>query len=127
MKKLFAVALGVLTAFGGFLDIGDLVTNAVVGSRFGLALVWVVAVGVLGNVVLRIGDNVHTPILNNQARTFVDASVRYDLGAANPNFEGVRLQLNATNLFNEVEQLCTTGFCYFDEGRKVVASVRYRF
>lgn len=48
MKKLFAVALGVLTAFGGFLDIGDLVTNAVVGSRFGLSLVWVVVVGVIG-------------------------------------------------------------------------------
>lgn len=47
MKKVFAVALGILTAIGGFLDIGDLVTNAVVGSRFGLALVWVV-VGVVG-------------------------------------------------------------------------------
>ena len=43
MKKIFAVALGVLTAIGGFLDIGDLVTNAVVGSRFGLALAWVVS------------------------------------------------------------------------------------
>lgn len=48
MKQIFAVALGVLTAIGGFLDIGDLVTNAVVGSRFGLALAWVVPVGVLG-------------------------------------------------------------------------------
>lgn len=48
MKKVFAVALGILTAIGGFLDIGDLVTNAVVGSRFGLALVWVVMVGVVG-------------------------------------------------------------------------------
>jgi Mn2+/Fe2+ NRAMP family transporter len=48
MKNVFAVALGVLTAIGGFLDIGDLVTNAVVGSRFGLALAWVVPVGVLG-------------------------------------------------------------------------------
>lgn len=48
MKKFFAVALGILTAIGGFLDIGDLVTNAVVGSRFGLALVWVVLVGVVG-------------------------------------------------------------------------------
>ena len=42
MRKIFAVALGILTAIGGFLDIGDLVTNAVVGSRFGLALAWVV-------------------------------------------------------------------------------------
>jgi Mn2+/Fe2+ NRAMP family transporter len=48
MTKLFSVALGVLTAIGGFLDIGDLVTNAVVGSRFGLGLAWVVVVGVLG-------------------------------------------------------------------------------
>ncbi len=48
MGKIFSVALGILTAIGGFLDIGDLVTNAVVGSRFGLALAWVVPVGVLG-------------------------------------------------------------------------------
>ena len=48
MKRLLGVALGVLTAIGGFLDIGDLVTNAVVGSRFGMSLVWVVVVGVVG-------------------------------------------------------------------------------
>lgn len=48
MKKVFAVALGILTAIGGFVDIGDLVTNALVGSRFGLSLAWVVVVGVVG-------------------------------------------------------------------------------
>ncbi|BBY43780.1 Nramp family divalent metal transporter [Mycolicibacterium celeriflavum] len=48
MKKVLAVGLGILTAIGGFVDIGDLVTNAVVGSRFGLALAWVVVVGVVG-------------------------------------------------------------------------------
>lgn len=48
MKRLFAVALGILTAIGGFLDIGDIVTNAVVGSRFGMSLAWVVVVGVAG-------------------------------------------------------------------------------
>lgn len=48
MKRLLGVALGILTAIGGFLDIGDLVTNAVVGSRFGLNLAWVVVVGVIG-------------------------------------------------------------------------------
>src|SRR3954470_11510424 len=48
MAKLFSIALEILTAIGGFLDIGDLVTNAVVGSRFGMALAWVVPVGVLG-------------------------------------------------------------------------------
>ena len=39
----------------------------------------------------------------------------------------VKLQVNATNLLNEVNQVCTTGFCYYDEGRKVVASVKYSF
>jgi len=48
MKRLLGVALGILTAIGGFLDIGDLVTNAVVGSRFGLTLAWAVLVGVVG-------------------------------------------------------------------------------
>jgi Mn2+/Fe2+ NRAMP family transporter len=48
VKRIFAVALGVLTAIGGFVDIGDLVTNAVVGSRFGMSLAWVVVVGVIG-------------------------------------------------------------------------------
>ena len=48
MKKLFAVALGILTAIGGFVDIGDLVTNGLVGSRFGMSLGWVVVVGIVG-------------------------------------------------------------------------------
>ncbi|RYG79719.1 hypothetical protein EON77_08730, partial [bacterium] len=48
MKRILGVALGVLTAIGGFVDIGDLVTNAVVGARFGTSLVWVVLVGVIG-------------------------------------------------------------------------------
>ncbi len=73
------------------------------------------------------GDDLHTPVLNNSARTFVDAAVRYDLGKLNSAMDGVKLQVNATNLLNEVNQVCTAGFCYYDEGRKVVASVKYRF
>jgi Mn2+/Fe2+ NRAMP family transporter len=48
MKMVFGLALGVLTAIGGFLDIGDLVTNSVVGARFGMSLTWAVVVGVIG-------------------------------------------------------------------------------
>jgi manganese transport protein len=48
VKKVFGVALGVLTAIGGFVDIGDLVTNSLVGARFGLSLAWVVVLGVIG-------------------------------------------------------------------------------
>nr|WP_228501359.1 divalent metal cation transporter [Nocardioides agariphilus] len=40
--------MGILTAIGGFVDIGDLVTNAQVGARLGWSLGLVVMVGVLG-------------------------------------------------------------------------------
>ena len=48
MKKLLQVTLGILTAIGGFVDMGDLVANAAVGARFGMNLAWVVVVGVVG-------------------------------------------------------------------------------
>jgi Mn2+/Fe2+ NRAMP family transporter len=48
VKKFLAIALGILTAIGGFVDIGDLVTNAQVGARFGLSLAWIVVLGVIG-------------------------------------------------------------------------------
>jgi Mn2+/Fe2+ NRAMP family transporter len=48
VKKFLAITLGILTAIGGFVDIGDLVANALVGSRYGFALAWVVPIGVVG-------------------------------------------------------------------------------
>jgi manganese transport protein len=48
MGRLLGVTLGILTAIGGFVDIGDLVTNALVGSRFGLSLAWATILGVVG-------------------------------------------------------------------------------
>ncbi len=48
MKKVASLALGVFTAIGGFIDIGDLITDALIGARFGLALVWVTVVAVIG-------------------------------------------------------------------------------
>jgi len=34
MRRVLGVARGILTVIGGFVDIGDIVTNAFVGSRF---------------------------------------------------------------------------------------------
>jgi Mn2+/Fe2+ NRAMP family transporter len=51
VKKLIAVTLGILTAIGGFVDMGDLVANAETGARFGFGLAGVVVVGVVGIVV----------------------------------------------------------------------------
>ena len=48
MKKIFGVALGILAAIGGFVDIGDLVFNVSAGAIFGYELLWVLPVGVVG-------------------------------------------------------------------------------
>jgi manganese transport protein len=48
VKKVFQIFLGILTAIGGFVDIGDLVANALVGARFGMALAWVTLLGIVG-------------------------------------------------------------------------------
>src|SRR4051794_37154684 len=48
MKKVLPIFLGILTAIGGFVDMGDLVANAAVGARFGLNLAWVVVLGIVG-------------------------------------------------------------------------------
>jgi manganese transport protein len=51
VKRLIEITLGILTAIGGFVDIGDLVANAETGARFRLGLAWVVVVGVIGIIV----------------------------------------------------------------------------
>lgn len=48
MSKIFGVALGILAAIGGFVDIGDLVFNVAAGATFGYQLLWVVVIGVVG-------------------------------------------------------------------------------
>ena len=48
MKNIFGVALGILAAIGGFVDIGDIVFNVAAGATFGYQLLWAVVVGVGG-------------------------------------------------------------------------------
>ena len=48
MKRIFDVALGILAAIGGFVDIGDIVFNTAAGATFGYGLLWVVVLGVGG-------------------------------------------------------------------------------
>jgi manganese transport protein len=51
VNKLFSVALGILAAIGGFVDIGDLVFNVSAGATFGYQLLWVLPIGVVGIIV----------------------------------------------------------------------------
>ena len=48
MKVVFQIALGIIAAIGGFVDIGDLVFNTQAGALFGYDLLWAVVVGVIG-------------------------------------------------------------------------------
>lgn len=47
MGKISNLALGIVTAVGGFVDMGELVTCSQAGGQYGLALLWTVVVGVL--------------------------------------------------------------------------------
>ncbi|MFF5214162.1 NRAMP family divalent metal transporter [Micromonospora sp. NPDC000442] len=47
MRKLLAATLGILSAVGGFVDIGDLVAAGQAGARFGMAHTWVLLLGVV--------------------------------------------------------------------------------
>ena len=48
MNRIFGVALGILAAIGGFVDIGDIVFNVAAGATFGYQLLWAVVIGVGG-------------------------------------------------------------------------------
>jgi manganese transport protein len=51
LKSILAIALGIMSAIGGFVDIGDLVFNTQAGATFGYQLLWVVVIGVVGIIV----------------------------------------------------------------------------
>jgi Mn2+/Fe2+ NRAMP family transporter len=51
VKKIFQVALGIIAAIGGFVDIGELVFNTQAGALYRYQLLWAVPVGVIGIVV----------------------------------------------------------------------------
>lgn len=48
MKAIFKIALGIIAAIGGFLDIGDLVFNTQAGGLFRYDLLWAVVLGTIG-------------------------------------------------------------------------------
>jgi manganese transport protein len=48
MKTILKIALGIIAAIGGFLDIGDLVFNTQAGALYRYDLLWAVVLGTLG-------------------------------------------------------------------------------
>ena len=45
MKKIFEIALGIVTSVGGFLEIGSITTAAQAGADFSLQLIWAIVLG----------------------------------------------------------------------------------
>ncbi|MDB4906910.1 MAG: natural resistance-associated macrophage protein [Gemmatimonadetes bacterium] len=48
MSSILELALGIMTALGGFVDIGELVFAVEAGAKFGYGLLWVVVTGTIG-------------------------------------------------------------------------------
>lgn len=63
----------------------------------------------------------------NASRTLFDATLSYDFGARNVAFEGVSAQISAKNVFDEQKVTCTDFYCYREEGRNVIGSLKYSF
>lgn len=61
--------------------------------------------------------------------TLVDASVSYDLDHVAPSLAGMRVQLNANNLFDRkyVAACSSATTCFYGSGRTVLATLRYRW
>lgn len=74
-----------------------------------------------------VGDSANT--FEVQDYTLVDAALHYDLGQANPAFEGVRAAINASNLMNkEYVASCTRSTsCYWGQGRTVLGTLTYQW
>ena len=51
MSGFLELFLGILTAMGGFVEIGELTFAVNAGAKFGYALLWVAVVGTLGIIV----------------------------------------------------------------------------
>ena len=63
----------------------------------------------------------------NSSRVLFDAAVHYDFAAIDQKYDGLRLQVNATNLFDRRDAVCSAGFCYRDQGRTVIGSLKYNW
>jgi iron complex outermembrane receptor protein len=51
----------------------------------------------------------------------------YDLARFNPNLKGARLQVNINNIADKQVDVCSFDYCYLDQGRTVIGSLRYRW
>jgi iron complex outermembrane receptor protein len=59
--------------------------------------------------------------------TIFDAVLRYDLGAHNPAFKGISLDLTARNLFDKEYVASCTYACFYGERRSILGRITYKW
>ena len=52
MRRLLELTLGIVTSIGGFLEAGSIITAVQAGATFGYQLLWAIALGTLGLMLL---------------------------------------------------------------------------
>lgn len=74
-------------------------------------------------------DSTYLPDLRIPSRTLVDIGAEYDFGGINKDFEGTKLRVNVSNLFDEeYVSHClniTGGSCNYGAGRAITATLKY--
>ena len=64
--------------------------------------------------------------VKNDPYTLFDVALHYELGGLSANLEGVRLALNASNLFDKDYVICTaTTNCQWGQGRTIILGLKY--
>jgi manganese transport protein len=69
MKRLLAITLGIMTALGGFVDLGQIVFTTQAGALFGYQLLWAIVVGTMAIIVYmemcgRVAVVAHEPVFS---------------------------------------------------------------
>ena len=69
MKRLLGITLGIMTALGGFVDLGQIVFTAQAGALFGDGLLWAIALGTIAIIVYmemcgRVAVVAHKPVFS---------------------------------------------------------------
>lgn len=65
-------------------------------------------------------------VLEVPAVTLFDAAVHYDFAGLGPQYKGLSLRVNATNLFDKTYvTLCQDAGCFYGLRRQVIATLRY--
>jgi len=112
MKKLLGITLGIMTALGGFVDLGQIVFTMQAGAVFGYRMLWAIVLGTLGIIVYmemcgRIAVVVGQPVF-----TIVRKRLGYRLGL---------LTLIASNLLNLITCAAELGGIYQQIGDELAS------